>query len=74
MIVSPTEPFKIIYSLYEHEYLGFLLESYVVQLNARGEVTFQTQNISSKNISDFATGLEKDDFELVKLTIAFSKM
>ncbi|HLO45848.1 MAG TPA: DEAD/DEAH box helicase [Leadbetterella sp.] len=68
MIVSPTEPFKIIYSLYEHEYLGFLLESYVVQLNARGEVTFQTQNISSKNISDFATGLEKDDFELVKLT------
>jgi SNF2 family DNA or RNA helicase len=68
MIVSPTEPFKIIYSLYEHEYLGFLLESYVVQLNVRGEVTFQTQNISSKNISDFASGLQSDDFELVKLT------
>ncbi len=68
MIVSPTEPFKIIYSLYEHEYLGFLLESYVVQLNVRGEVTFQTQNISSKNISDFSIGLEEDDFELVKLT------
>lgn len=68
MIVSPTEPFKIIYSLYEHEYFGFLLESYVVQLNSRGEVTFQTQNISSKNISDFASGLEDDDFELVKLT------
>lgn len=68
MIVSPTEPFKIIYSLYEHEYFGFLLESYVVQLNARGEVTFQTQNISSKNISDFAAGLEPEDFELVKLT------
>lgn len=68
MIVSPTEPFKIIYSLYKHEFLGFLLESYVVQLNARGEVTFQTQNISSKNIFDFATGLEPDDFEIVKLT------
>jgi SNF2 family DNA or RNA helicase len=68
MFVSPAQPFKIIYSLFEHEFLGYLLESFVVQLNSRGEVTFQTQNISSKNISEFSSGLDQDDFDLVKLT------
>ena len=67
MFVSPSEPFKIIYSLFEHEYLGFLVESFVVQLNFRNEVTFQCQNISSKNINEFASGLDELDYELVKL-------
>ncbi|MFC3811212.1 DEAD/DEAH box helicase [Lacihabitans lacunae] len=67
MFVSPAEPFKIIYSLFEHEYLGYLLESYVVQLNAKGEITYQTQNVSSKNIKEFASGLDQLDFDLVKL-------
>ncbi len=67
MFVSPSEPFKIIYSLFEHEYLGFLVDSFVVQLNSRNEVTFQCQNISSKNIAEFASGLDELDYELVKL-------
>lgn len=67
MFVSPSEPFKIIYSLFEHQYLGFLVESFVVKLNYRNEVTFQCQNVSSKNISEFASGLDELDYELVKL-------
>jgi SNF2 family DNA or RNA helicase len=73
MIVSPTEPFKIVYSLYEHEYLGFLVESFAAQLNAREQVTYKTQNISIKNISDFETGLEDGDQELIKLTDAIQQ-
>ena len=68
MFVSPAEPFKIIYSLFEHQYLGLLIESFAVQLNFRGEVTYQTQNVSSKNIKEFASGIDKLDIELVKYT------
>ncbi|GAB3174305.1 DEAD/DEAH box helicase [Telluribacter humicola] len=67
MKVSTAAPFRIIYSLLEHEFLGYLFESFVVQLDARGDLTLQIQNISSKNVNEFASGLDKKDFELVRL-------
>lgn len=67
MKVSTTEPFQIIYSLLEHQYLGYLFESFVVQLNGKGELSYQIQNISYKNVSEFSSGLDATDFELVKL-------
>ena len=73
MHVSPTEPFQIIYSIYEHQYLGLLYESYIVQLNAKGELTYQYQNVSSKNIQEFASGISKNDVELVKLMDAIQQ-
>jgi SNF2 family DNA or RNA helicase len=70
MKVSTLQPFQMVYSLYEHEYLGFLFEAYVVQLNTKGELTLQNQSVSSKNISEFAERLDADDYKLVKLTEA----
>lgn len=67
MNVSPAEPFKIIYSLYAHEYLGYLFESFVVELDQRGQLTLKNQNISSKNAIEFSSGLDETDFQLVKL-------
>ena len=49
MKVSPDQPFQIVYSLFEHEYLGFLFESFVIQLNEKGNLTFSHQNISAQN-------------------------
>jgi superfamily II DNA or RNA helicase len=66
MKVSPLVPFQIVYSMYEHEYLGYLFEPFVVQLNARGQLTLQTQNIWSKNAQEFANGLDETDFKLIK--------
>lgn len=66
MKVNPEEPFQLIYSLYQHEYLGFLFESYVVQLNEKGNLTFTHQNISSKNAKEFAAGLEEEDYTLIR--------
>ncbi len=57
MNVSTTQPFQIVYSLYQHEYLGYLFESFVVQVNSKGLLTFQYQNISSKNAAEFSTGM-----------------
>jgi superfamily II DNA or RNA helicase len=67
MKVSPSEPFKIVYSILNHEYLGYIFEAFVVQLTSQGDFSFQIQNISSKNIKEFRSGLDTRDFELVKL-------
>ncbi len=67
MKVSTAIPFQIIYSLFEHEYLGYLFESFVVQLDDKKRLTFLHQNISSKNASEFSAGLDETDFELIKL-------
>jgi SNF2 family DNA or RNA helicase len=66
MKVSPNSPFEIVYSMLEHEYLGYLFEPFVVQLNAKGDLTLQTQNIWSKNAKEFSSGLNEVDFQLIK--------
>ncbi len=67
MNVSPSSPFKLIYSLYQHEYLGYLFESFVIQVAENGKLTLTHQNISSKNAAEFASGLDERDYELIKI-------
>ncbi|GAB2605626.1 DEAD/DEAH box helicase [Spirosoma areae] len=67
MKVSPLQPFQIVYSLLDHEFLGYLIEAFVVQRNSRGELTLQNQTLSTQNVGEFAQGLDERDFELVKL-------
>ena len=67
MKVSPERPFKVIYSLFNHEYLGYLFESFAVQLNEQQEFTFEHQNISHKNAREFSKDLDEQDYELIRL-------
>ena len=67
MKVSTAEPFQIIYSLFEHEFLGHLFAAYVVQLGPREQLTLQHQTVSGKNAHEFADSLDATDFELVEL-------
>ncbi len=67
MKVSSTDPFQIIYSVYQHEYLGYMFESFVVRLDERGKLTLQNQNISFLNAREFSSGLDETDYELIKL-------
>lgn len=67
MKVYTTQPFQVVYSLFEHEYLGYLFESFVVQINSRGQLTLQHQNISYKNANEFASRLDEADFKLIAL-------
>ncbi len=67
MKVSTTQPFEAIYALFLHEYLGYLVEAFVVQINSKKQLTLQYQNISSKNAPEFTANLDKTDFELVAL-------
>ena len=67
MKVAPTQPFQIVYSLLDHEFLGYLIEAFVVQRNSRGELTLLNQTLSTQNVTEFAKELDERDFELVRL-------
>ncbi|BDD11329.1 hypothetical protein FUAX_37610 [Fulvitalea axinellae] len=67
MEVSRSLPAKIVYSLFQHEDLGFLFESFMVQLDQKGRLTFQYQNISAQNSHEFAHALDDVDYQLVEL-------
>src|SRR5690606_29359715 len=67
MKVSPSLPFRCIYTLLNHEYLGNLFEVFVVQENNKGELSLLSQKISSQNTSDFQNGLDETDLELIGL-------
>jgi SNF2 family DNA or RNA helicase len=67
MKIITTQPYKIIYTILNHEYLGYLLEAFVVQLDAKGQLTLLNQNVSSQNIKEFSEYLQPSDFEIVKL-------
>ncbi len=73
MKVSTTEPFQIIYSLFEHEYLGYLFESFVIQLDHQRRLTLKHQNISAKNADEFASELDDVDYKLIKLIDAIQQ-
>jgi superfamily II DNA or RNA helicase len=67
MKVAPSQPFQIVYSLLNHEFLGYLIEAFVVQRNSRGELTLLNQTLSTQNVDEFAKELDERDFELVRL-------
>jgi SNF2 family DNA or RNA helicase len=67
MIVDSEQPFQIVYAIYSHEYLGLLVESFVVQLDEKGRLSLAYQNISAANASEFDSGLNKADYDLIKL-------
>lgn len=73
MKVSTSSPYQIIYSLFEHEYLGYLFESFVVQLDDNERLTLQHQNISAQNASEFANGLDSTDYKLIELMDAMQQ-
>lgn len=73
MKVSAAQPFQIIYSLYQHEYLGYIFESFIVHLDEKGKLTYQHQNISHKNAREFSKGLDTRDFELIEMMDAMSQ-
>ena len=67
MIVDSDKPFQIVYSIFNHEFLGLLFESFVVQLDDKGRLSYAFQNISSANAKEFDSGLDEKDYKLIKM-------
>ncbi|MCC5919118.1 MAG: DEAD/DEAH box helicase [Cyclobacteriaceae bacterium] len=67
MDITTSKPFRIIYSLFEHEYLGYLFESFIVQLDDKNRLSFTHQNISAQNASDFHIEKGSLDYQLIEI-------
>lgn len=65
--VNSKSPFKLIYSLGQHPYLGYLIEPHIVQLNPNGSYSLSYKRIFTNTVGDFAPALDETDFHLIKL-------
>ncbi|KGE14830.1 DEAD/DEAH box helicase [Sphingobacterium deserti] len=60
-------PFKLVYALGEHPYLGFLIEPHIVQLNPNGSYSLSYKRIFTNTAKDFASALDETDYQLIKM-------
>src|SRR5690606_32277674 len=67
MRVDSNKPFKLVYSLCKHEFLGYLIEPHVVQLNQNNSFSLTYQRLFSNTASEYGKGLDEDDWALIKL-------
>ena len=65
--VDSSKPCKIVYSVCRHEFLGYLIEPHVVQLNANGDFSLTFQRLFSNTAKEFSGILDETDFKLIKL-------
>lgn len=67
MPVATDKPFSIIYSLYQHQFLGYLFAAYAVQEDGNGKLTLNNQTVSPRNAKEFESRLYDSDYRLIEL-------
>ncbi len=65
--VDSSKAYKIVYSLCKHEYLGYLIEPHIVQLNPNGDFSFTHQRIFSHTAEEFKACLTDIDYKLISI-------
>ncbi|WP_406824993.1 DEAD/DEAH box helicase [Pedobacter sp. KACC 23697] len=65
--VDSSKACKVVYSLCKHEYLGYLIEPHVVQLNPQGDFSFTYQRIFTHTAEEFIACLSDIDYKLIKI-------
>ncbi len=67
MIVVNTQPFALIYTLVNHQYLGFVLEPHIVQVNSLGKYSLTHQRIFTKTADYFSRCISEADYIVIAL-------
>ncbi|MCZ4223723.1 DEAD/DEAH box helicase [Pedobacter rhodius] len=65
--VDSSKNCKVVYSLCKHEYLGYLIEPHVVQLNPQGDFSFTYQRIFTHTAEEFNACMSEIDYKLIKI-------
>ena len=65
--VDSSKTCKVVYSLCKHEYLGYLIEPHIVQLNPQGDFSFTYQRIFTHTAEEFSACLSDIDYKLIKI-------
>ncbi|MCY4780826.1 SNF2-related protein [Sphingobacterium sp. UT-1RO-CII-1] len=59
--------FKLVYSLGEHPYLGYILEPHIIYLNPNGSYSLGYRRVFSATIDDFASAVDETDREIIRI-------
>ena len=65
--VDSSKPCQLIYSIAKHEYLSYVIEPHIVQLNPNGEFSFTHQRLFSNTASEFVHCINEGDIKLIKI-------
>ncbi|MDR3696420.1 SNF2-related protein [Mucilaginibacter sp.] len=65
--VDSTKPCQLIYAIARHEYLSYVIEPHIVQLNPNGEFSLTHQRLFSNTAKEFLPYLDDIDLKLVKI-------
>lgn len=65
--IDTQKPHTLVYSLCLHEFLGYVIEPHIVQLNPNGEFSLTYQRIFSNTAKEYASVIEDSDFKIIKL-------
>ena len=65
--VDSSKPCKIVYSLCKHEFLGYLIEPHIVQLNPQGDFSLTYQRLFSHTAKEFIKHLTESDIKIIKI-------
>jgi superfamily II DNA or RNA helicase len=65
--VDSSKPCQIIYAIAKHDYLSYVIEPHIVQLNPNGEFSLTHQRLFSNTAKEFCEFLDETDIKLVKL-------
>lgn len=65
--IDTSLPYRLIYSLGEHPYLGYLIEPHIVQLNPNGSLSLSYKRVFSNTVEEFAKALDDTDYQIIKL-------
>jgi SNF2 family DNA or RNA helicase len=65
--VDSTKPCQVIYAIAKHEYLSFVIEPHVVQLNPNGEFSLTYQRLFSNTAKEFLSCIDDTDIKLIKI-------
>lgn len=59
--------YRIVYSICEHPYLGYLIEPHAVKLNPNGSYSLRYKRVFSNTVNEYAQAVEELDYKLIRL-------
>jgi len=65
--VDSSKPCQIIYAIARHDYLSYVIEPHIVQLNPNGEFSFTHQRLFSNTAVEFSHCIDETDRKLIKI-------
>lgn len=65
-MIDSTQPYRPVYSIYRHQYLGCLISAHVVQELPNGRLSLAAQPLHPANLEHFNEVLDDKDFALIK--------